>query len=127
MPQLIKVVSFFVGSNNYTFIFSYCGITLQFWNSVLVLTYNNASLKIMCLFYVHWYCMYIFVRMSPTTGVKDSCKLPYRCWELNLGPLEEQPVQVNVGGEGDYLEGEHRYRRKGDEIGGLWPGNGKRE
>jgi hypothetical protein len=25
-------------------------------------------------------------------GVADSCELPCGCWELNLGPLEEQPV-----------------------------------
>ena len=25
-------------------------------------------------------------------GVTDSCKLPSGCWELNPGPLEEQPV-----------------------------------
>ena len=26
------------------------------------------------------------------TGAVDSCELPCRCWDLNLGPLEEQPV-----------------------------------
>ena len=25
-------------------------------------------------------------------GVIDNCELPCGCWELNLGPLEEQPV-----------------------------------
>jgi len=29
---------------------------------------------------------------SPGTGVTDSCELSYGCWELNPGPLEEQPV-----------------------------------
>ena len=29
---------------------------------------------------------------SPGTGVTDSCELPYGCWELNSGFLEEQPV-----------------------------------
>jgi hypothetical protein len=29
---------------------------------------------------------------SPGTGVTDVCKPPCGCWELNLGPLEEQPV-----------------------------------
>ena len=29
---------------------------------------------------------------SPGTGVIDSCELSYGCWELNPGPLEEQPV-----------------------------------
>ena len=26
------------------------------------------------------------------TRVRDSCELPCGCWELNLEPLEEQPV-----------------------------------
>jgi hypothetical protein len=25
-----------------------------------------------------------------------SCELPYGCWELNLGPLEEQPVLLTA-------------------------------
>jgi hypothetical protein len=29
---------------------------------------------------------------TPGTGVTDSCELLCRCWESNLGPLEEQPV-----------------------------------
>jgi hypothetical protein len=29
---------------------------------------------------------------SPGTGVTGSCELPCVCWELNLGPLEHQPV-----------------------------------
>jgi hypothetical protein len=28
----------------------------------------------------------------PGTGVADRCELPCGCWELNSGPLEEQPV-----------------------------------
>lgn len=28
---------------------------------------------------------------SPRTGVTDSCELLCGCWELNPGPLEEQP------------------------------------
>ena len=28
----------------------------------------------------------------PGMGVTDSCELPCRCWELNPGPLEEQPM-----------------------------------
>ena len=27
---------------------------------------------------------------SPGTGVTDKCELPCGCWEMNLGPLEEQ-------------------------------------
>jgi hypothetical protein len=28
---------------------------------------------------------------STGTGVTDGCELPCGCWELNLGPLQEQP------------------------------------
>ncbi|ERE74288.1 E3 ubiquitin-protein ligase [Cricetulus griseus] len=28
---------------------------------------------------------------SSGTGVTDSCELPCGCWELNPGPLEEEP------------------------------------
>jgi hypothetical protein len=33
---------------------------------------------------------------SPGTEVTDSCELPCGCWELNLGPLEEQPVLLTM-------------------------------
>ena len=33
---------------------------------------------------------------SPGTGVTDSCELPYGCWELNPGPLEEQSVLLTA-------------------------------
>ena len=34
---------------------------------------------------------------SPETGVIGGCKLlPYGCWELNLGPLEEQTVLLTT-------------------------------
>lgn len=29
---------------------------------------------------------------SSGTGVTDGCELPCKCWELNLGPLLEEPV-----------------------------------
>jgi hypothetical protein len=32
----------------------------------------------------------------PETGVTDSCELPCGCWELYLGPLEEQPVLLTA-------------------------------
>ena len=32
---------------------------------------------------------------SAGTGVTDSCELPCGCWELNPGPLEEQPSALN--------------------------------
>jgi hypothetical protein len=28
----------------------------------------------------------------PEAGVIDSCELPWKCWEQNLSPLEEQQV-----------------------------------
>jgi hypothetical protein len=37
---------------------------------------------------VHW-CECV---RSLGTGVTDSCELEFGCWELNLGPLEEQRV-----------------------------------
>jgi hypothetical protein len=43
------------------------------------------------LFYAHW-CfarMDVYVRVSDL-GVTDRCELPCECWNLNLGPLEEQ-------------------------------------
>ena len=34
---------------------------------------------------------------SPGSGVTDSCgATPLRCWELNLGPLECQPVHLTT-------------------------------
>ena len=33
---------------------------------------------------------------SPGIGVTDSCELSCGCWELNLGPLEEQPVLLTI-------------------------------
>ena len=49
------------------------------------------------LFYVHWCfaCMYVCVKVSDL-GVIDSCELPCRCQELNLSPLEEQPVLLTL-------------------------------
>lgn len=32
----------------------------------------------------------------PGTGDTDSCELPCRWWELNLGLLEEQPVRLTT-------------------------------
>ena len=36
-----------------------------------------------------------FIR-SLGTRITDGCELPYGCWELNLGPLEEQPVLLTT-------------------------------
>ena len=33
---------------------------------------------------------------SPGTGVTESCELPCGCWDLNPGPLEEQPVFLSA-------------------------------
>jgi hypothetical protein len=64
-----------------------------------VILLHRISLKrfILCIgvFCLHE-CMYLQraeegIR-SPGTGVVYSCELPDGCWELNLGPLEEQPV-----------------------------------
>lgn len=33
---------------------------------------------------------------SPSTGGTDSCELSYRYWELDLGPLQEQPAPLTV-------------------------------
>jgi hypothetical protein len=33
---------------------------------------------------------------APETGVTCGCELPYGCWELNLGPLQEQPVLLTM-------------------------------
>jgi hypothetical protein len=30
--------------------------------------------------------------VTPGNGVADSCELPCGVWELNMGPLEGQPV-----------------------------------
>jgi hypothetical protein len=52
------------------------------------------------LFYMHWCfdCMCVLHEGigSPGIGVIDSCELPCGCWELNLGPLEEQPVLLTT-------------------------------
>jgi hypothetical protein len=60
---------------------------------------NSFFLKIIYLFliYVHWCfaCMHIYVRVSDI-GVTDTCELPCGCWELDLGPLEEQSVLLTT-------------------------------
>ena len=40
-------------------------------------------------------CIGVKVR-PPATGSSDSCELPYGCWELNPGPLEEQSVLLTT-------------------------------
>lgn len=44
------------------------------------------------------FCLHVFLCEnveSSRTGVTDNCELPYGFWELNRGPLEEQPVRFN--------------------------------
>jgi hypothetical protein len=33
---------------------------------------------------------------TPGTGVTGGCEPPWGCWELNTGPLEEQPVLLTT-------------------------------
>jgi len=42
--------------------------------------------------------MHVCVRMTDPLelGVTDSCELPYGSWELNSGPLEEQPLLLTA-------------------------------
>ena len=39
--------------------------------------------------------MYVCVRVYDL-GIIDSCELPCWCWELNLGPLQEQQVLLTA-------------------------------
>ena len=55
---------------------------------------NRFYLNFLNLFY---YFMFIGESVRcPGTGVTDSCELPCGCWELNSGPLEEQPVLLTA-------------------------------
>ena len=42
-----------------------------------------------------WVCLCEGVG-CPGTGVTNRCELSCRCWELNRGPLEEQPVLLTI-------------------------------
>ena len=37
-------------------------------------------------------CTYIACQKRASDALGDGCKAPRGCWELNSGPLEEQPV-----------------------------------
>jgi hypothetical protein len=50
-------------------------------------------------------CMKVFD--SPGTGVTEGCELPCGYWELNSGPLEEQPVLLTTG---------HGFSRQGFSV-----------
>jgi hypothetical protein len=52
-------------------------------------------------FNVHWCFVCIYVCLcedarSPGTIIFVCCELPCGCWELNPGPLKEQPVLLTV-------------------------------
>ena len=67
---------------------------------------------------------------SPGTGIKDSCELPCGYWELNSGPLEEQPVLLttepspapilrNLNREGQSAQANKDFRAV-NIMGGVW-------
>ena len=35
-------------------------------------------------------------QIPPGNGLTDGCELPCGCWELNPGPLEDQPVLLTA-------------------------------
>ena len=45
---------------------------------------------------IHTCPVHVCCHRSPGTGIRDSCELPCGCWELNPGPLEEQPVLLTA-------------------------------
>jgi hypothetical protein len=49
---------------------------------------------LMSVHYVH--AVLLEAIISSKNGVTDSCELQYRCSELNLCPLEEQPVLLTA-------------------------------
>ena len=40
-------------------------------------------------------CMAAFQKMTSDLNT-DSCEMPCGCWELNSGPLKEQPVLLSA-------------------------------
>lgn len=56
-------------------------------------------------------CLHVYLCedvRSPETGVIDICELPTGCWQLNPGPLGEQPVlltaEPSLQSEGVFLD-----------------------
>ena len=45
------------------------------------------------------FCLDVCLCNLCMSGMTDGCKLPHGCWELNLGPLEEQPVLLMINSE----------------------------
>jgi hypothetical protein len=50
----------------------------------------------MYLFNVYEYTVVIFSHTRRGGSSTDGCEPPCGCWELNLGPLEEQSVLLNT-------------------------------
>ena len=48
----------------------------------------------MCMLIVHGGCIWI---LYPGTGVTGDYKLQFRCWRLNLAPLQDLPVLLTTG------------------------------
>ena len=54
-----------------------------------------------CIFVCHMYDWFLLrsdegIR-CPGTGLRGGCVPPYDCWELKLGPLQDQPVLLVTG------------------------------
>ena len=65
--------------------------------------FNDSFIFILCSLV---FCLYVCLHegaKSPGTGVTDSYELSCGCWELNLGPLKEQPDKIALIGWAIYL------------------------
>ena len=70
-----------------------CSLWLNLLFSFLFLKYN------LFLFHVHWcfVCPYDCVKVTDALERElQTCELLCGCWELNLGPLEEQPMPISL-------------------------------
>jgi hypothetical protein len=47
---------------------------------------------------------YLCIPKESIIPITDGLELPFGCWELNSGPLEEQPVLFNIPrGKGSWV------------------------
>jgi hypothetical protein len=51
--------------------------------------------------FIYLFCMWVHCSCFRHTRrghriITDGCEPPFACWELNSGPLEEQPVLLNT-------------------------------
>ena len=73
------------------------GLKISFSLPYLEMIFKQAFLPLIILTFIFMcigalpVCISEGVR-SPRTEATDRCELPRGCWELNPGPLEEQPV-----------------------------------